>query len=185
MKIQSSNKRSVKILVLIVFLILITRFLIFNSSVYFRKKIYLPFSLHLNKQDIVLKKGEERRLFVYGANKWVKYSSTNFKVASVDLQGRVVAHKTGKVFIKAKVDNQTLICRIRVIDLNKSRVRLKVGRGTALRVRGGVFRAKWQSSNKKVAIVNRFGYVKSKSKGRATIMVKVKGKKLRSTIIVE
>lgn len=155
-----------------------------NTSIFYRKEITLPFSLHLNKQDLVMVKGEEFRLFVYGINKRVSYSSTNFRVAGVNFNGRVFAYQTGKTYIIARVDGKKLKCRVRVIDLNKSRLQLKTGSTYQLKVKGISSISTWSSSNPSVATVNPFGKITAKKKGRATITVKVKGKVLKCVVNV-
>ncbi|MBH1941479.1 Ig-like domain-containing protein [Mobilitalea sibirica] len=174
-----------KTTIIIVAVILILNLIVMNTSVYFRKTIQLPFSLHLNKQDIILAKGEEAKLFVYGINKRVSYSSTNFRVAGVNFNGRVHAYQTGKTFILAKVDGKILKCRVRVIDINKDRLSLYVGDDYRLRIKGIFSIPEWKSSNKKVATVSMFGYVKAKEKGTTIISAKVKGKTIKCIVKVK
>lgn len=170
--------------IIIIIFLLIIFFLYRNSGLFYRKKIILPFSLHLNRQELYMIKGEEFRLFVYGINKRVSFRSTNFRVAGVDFAGRVFAYQTGKAFIIAKVDDKELKCRVKVIDINKNQKNMKVGDKFRLKVKGPVFFARYSSSNKEVATVNIFGKVKAKQAGRATISVKVKGKILKCIIKV-
>lgn len=166
-------------------ILLIGVYLYINSGLFYRKKIILPFSLHLNKQELYLIKGEEYRLFVYGINKWVSYKSTNIRVAGVDFHGRVFAYGTGKAYIIAKVDDKELKCRVKVIDLNKKKLNLKVGNFYTLRIQGPATFARYKSSNQEVASVNLFGKIKAKKPGKATITVNVKGKVLRCLVTVK
>lgn len=170
-------------MIIIIILVLIF-FLNRNSGLFYRKKIILPFSLHLNRQELYMIKGEEFRLFVYGINKRVSYKSTNFRVAGVDFTGRVFAYQTGKAFIIAKVDGKELKCRVKVIDINKDKLNLKQGDTFRLKIKGPVFFAKYSSSNKEVATVSMFGKVKAIKPGRTTITVKVKGKTLKCVVTV-
>ncbi|NLJ97000.1 MAG: hypothetical protein GX321_07570 [Clostridiales bacterium] len=169
---------------LILIILLILCYLYINSSLFYRIKLILPFSLHLNKQELILTKGEEYRLFVYGINKWVSYSSTNFRVAGVDFAGRVFAYQTGKAFIIAKVDNKKLKCRVKVIDLNKKKLNLDVGKSFRLRIKGPAVFARYKSNYPKVASVNKFGKVQANKPGKAIITVKVKGKILKCRVTV-
>lgn len=167
---------------LIIFLII--SMLYRNTSLYYRKKIIQPISLRLNRQEIFLVRGERFRLFVYGINKRVTFYSTNFRVADVDLNGRVYAFRPGKAFIIAKVGNKKLKCRVKVIDLNKKELNLNVGETFRLKIKGPVFFASYKSSNPEVAKVSFFGKIKTKKPGRTRITVYARGKKLTCTVTV-
>lgn len=176
-----------KIIIIIIAVIIILHQIIINSSVFYRKQIILPFSLHLNRQELVLVKGEEFRLFVYGINLRVSYSSTNFRVAGVNFNGRVNAHQPGKTIIIAKVKNKDkeLKCLVRVIDINKDKLSLEIGDTYRLKVKGIFALPKWYSSNSEVATVNWFGKVKAKGKGRTVISTKIKGKPVKCIVQVD
>ena len=180
---QKSNM--FKIVFLLILILLIVNYITYNTSIFFRKNINLPFSLHLNKQDIVMIKGEDYRLFVYGINKRVSFSSTNFRVAGVNFNGRVFAHQTGKAIIVAKVDGKSLKCRVRVIDISKDKLSLKVGDNYSLKIKGWNGLTSWKSSNKSVATVNKFGKVQAKNKGRTVITAKIKGKVVKCIVNVK
>ncbi len=182
---KNNSNKPYKGFIISIILLLIVFSLYRNSSLFYRKGIILPFSLHLNRQEVYLVKGEEYRVFVYRINKRVSFHSTNFRVAGVNFNGRVYAYQTGKAFIVAKVDGRELKCRVKVIDLNKKRLNLKVGEAQRLGVKGPVFFARYKSSNPKVATVNMLGNVKAKQAGKTTITVKVKGKILKCTVIVK
>ncbi|NLK75230.1 MAG: Ig-like domain-containing protein [Clostridiales bacterium] len=173
-----------KVFIIVIALLLIIRLLLHNSSIFYLKRPYLPFSLHLNKQDLVLVRGEEFRLFVYGINKRVSFSSSNFRVAGVNIFGKVTAYQPGKTFIKAKVDNKILKCRVRVIEINKNHISLNEGDTYRLRVKGIMAVPKWASSNKEIAQVSGFGKVTAKTKGKTTITAEVKGKVVKCVVEV-
>lgn len=179
------NKSPFKAFIIIIIILLVLFFLYRNSSLFYRKKIILPFSLHLNRQELYMVKGEEFRLFVYGINKRVSYHSTNFRVAGVNFNGRVFAYQTGKAYIIAKVDNKELKCRVKVIDLNKKRLTLDVSDTYRLRVKGPAILVRYKSSNPSVANVNIFGKIKAKSPGKATITATVRGKILKCKLTVK
>jgi len=178
-----SNKLYKGIVVLVILFVIIVS-LYRNSGLFYRKGIILPFSLHLNRQEVYLAKDEEFRLFVYGINKRVKFHSTNFRVAGVNFNGRVYAYQTGKAFIIARVDGKRLKCRVKVIDINKERLNLEVGDTYRLGIKGPAFFAKYKSSNPNVATVNIFGKVKAKNPGNTTITANVKGKNLICNVVV-
>lgn len=178
-------KKNYKIIIIIIAVALIINYLMVNSSLFYRKGITLPFSLHLNKQDIVLVKGEEFRLFVYGINKRVSYSSTNFRVAGVNFNGRVFAYQCGKAFIMVKVDSKILKCRVRVIDITKDKLNMEVGDTYRLKINGIFALTSWKSSNPKVASVSIFGKVKAKSSGSTVITAKIKGKAVKCKVNIK
>lgn len=152
------------------------RYILYNTSIFYRHSIEMPFSLHLKTKDVVLLKGEEFHLSVFGINKRVSYYSTNFLVAGVNFTGRVYAYRTGKAFIIAKVDGKKLKCRVRVIGINRKSIVLMTGRSFRLRIYGGGCFIRWRTGNVKVASVTRFGRVKAVSKGTTVITARVKGK---------
>lgn len=173
-----------KIIIIILVIILVFRYLYENSSLFYRKSFELPFTLHLNKQDLYLIKGEEYKLSVFGINKRVSYYSTNFRVVGVNFNGRLFGYHTGKAFIIAKVDKKELRCRVHVIDINKKSLTLKDGNTFRLKVKGTNSFVRWKSSNKKVVTVSMFGKVKAVSSGTTVIYGKVKGRTLKCTIRV-
>jgi uncharacterized protein YjdB len=130
----------------------------------------------LNRNDIYLKKGEEFHLYVVALNKRVSFTSTDFRVAGVNFNGRVYAYQTGDCFILAKVDDRILKCRVQVMDINKSHLTLKSGRSKRLDIRGAGAFVRWKSSNPDIVSVSMFGRVKGKSKGKAIIYGRINGK---------
>ena len=120
-----------------------------------------------------------------GINKRVSYSSTNFRVAGVNFNGRVYGHQVGKAYIIAKVNGDLLKCRVYVIDLNKNNIYLKVGQNYDLDVRGANTYVRWKSSNVNIASVSFTGKVKAKNRGKTEIIAKIKGKELKCSVYVE
>lgn len=165
--------------------ILILHFLYQNSSLYYMNLFNMPFSLHLNKEDLYLVEGEEFKLTVFGINKRISFESTNFRVAVVLFNGKILALRPGKTYIIAKVDGKELKCRVHVLDLNKEVIKLRVGSTYNLDVKGITAFVNWKSKNREVASVNYFGKVTAKSKGNTVIYAKVKGKTLRCTVTVK
>jgi uncharacterized protein YjdB len=177
-------RRSFKYIIIAIAVFLVFHYLVENSSIFYRKWRTMPFALHLNRNDIVLAKGEEFHLFVYGLNKRVSFASTNFRVAGVNFNGRVMAYQTGKAFIIAKVDKKELKCRVRVIDLNKDKLTLVVGETYHLKLNGIVALHSFKSSNSGIASVSLFGKVKANAPGNTIISVKVKDKELKCKVQV-
>lgn len=178
-------KKLFKAIIIGIAVILILHLIITNSSVYFRKMYRPLFSVHLNKNDVVLARGEECKLRVIGINERVKYSSTDFRVAGVNFNGRVYAYQTGDCFIIARVHKKELKCRVLVLDINKEKLTLKIGESYRLKIKGGGGIPDYNSSNPEVASVSWTGKVRAKSKGKAVITVKAKGKSFKCTVTVK
>ncbi|WP_310604556.1 Ig-like domain-containing protein [Anaerosporobacter sp.] len=176
-----------KIVVIAISILVIGNYLYKKTSLYFFEIPHSPVSLHLNKESVVLEKGETFRVSVFVINKRVYYSSTDFKVAYVNLNGKVFAKKPGVAFIVVKVGKKTLKCKVRVIAISKKSLTLDVGERYQLHVEGdGILKGvTWKSSNSSVAYVNKFGYVTAKRKGTTVITAKVYGKKLTCKLKVE
>ena len=174
-----------KYIIIIIIAVLVLRYIIMNSSVYYKENIMLPFALHLTKQDIYMVKGQESHIGINGINKRATYSSTNFRVVGVNFTGRIYAYQTGKAFIIVKVNGKVLKCRVHVIDISKKIITLKKGRSYDLDIKGSGAMVSWKSSNRSVAKVSMFGNVKAVGKGSAVITAKIKGKKLRCTVVVK
>lgn len=176
-----------KIIVIAISILLVGNFLYQRTSLFFLDMPEMPFSLHLNKENIVLEKGETFRLSVFGVNKRVHYSSKDFKVAYVNLNGKVFAKKPGTTFITAKVGKKTLRCKVRVIAINRKSLTLEVGEKYQFHIEGDgiISSVSWKSSNSSVAYVNDYGYVTAKRKGTTVITAKIYGKKLSCKLKVE
>lgn len=176
-----------KIIIIAISILLIGNFLYQRTSLYFLDMPHLPLSQHLNKDNIVLEKGETFRLSVLAVNKRVYYSSKDFKVAYVNLNGKVFAKKAGVTFITAKVGKKKLRCKVRVIAISRKSLTLDVGEKYKLDIKGDgiISNVKWKSSDSTVAYVNKYGYVKTKKKGYALITAKVYKKELTCKLKVE
>ena len=170
-------------------LLILFHFIYENSSLYFRTKNIFRrrtiFSLHLNRNDLYLKQGEEFHLYVVALNKRVSFTSTDFRVAGVNFNGRVFGYQTGTAFILAKVDDRILKCRVHVMDISKKKVSLRTGKTLRLHIYGSNAFVRWRSSNPEVADISMFGKITAKRKGKATISARVKGKTFECKITVK
>lgn len=164
---------------------LVWYFIIPHTSMYFKSVFFIPFWQRLNENEIVLSKGEEFQLHVIGINKKVSFSSTDIKVADVDIFGNVTAYRSGTTIIRAKVDGKVLKCRVKVIKINKESLNLKVGKKVKLKIKGVLFGVRWRSNDTSIAVVNRFGKVTAVSKGDVIIYGKVRGKTVKCKINVK
>lgn len=171
-------KGGISIIFYICLIALLWYLIIPRTSLYFRNDLGMSFSKRLNVKNLVMVKGETFKLYVISINKRVSFSSTDFKVADVNIFGKVFACRTGTTIIQAKYDDVVLKCRVRVIDLNKKKLTLKIGETYKLKVKGPISGAKWGSKDKNIATVSWSGKVKAVSKGSTEIIVKCGGKTL-------
>ena len=179
--------RLMKGIIVGVSILLIFHFIYMNSSLYYISgKLLKPryYFMHLNATDLYLEKGEMYHLKLQAVNKRVSFSTTNFRVAGVSFNGRVIGFQPGKAFILAKVDHKVLKCRVHVIDISCSSLKLKAGKSKKLNVRGVYSFVRWESANERVASVNMFGKITAKKKGQTIIYAKVKRKTLQCVVRV-
>jgi uncharacterized protein YjdB len=153
--------------------------------VYYRNDFFDPFFHKLNEEDVTLIKGEVFKVYPVGINKRVYYSSSDFKVADVNIFGNVIAYRPGTTFIKVKVDDEEYRCRVRVISMSSRNLELNIGETHKLHIHNVWFGVKWRSNNKEVVKVSRYGKVTAVSKGSATIYGEVRGKVLSCKVKVE
>ena len=175
---------AVSILYYIAFAALLWYLIIPHTSLYFINNIFTPFSKRLNAEDITLVKGEEFKLRVMNLNKRLYFSSTDIKVADVNIFGNVTAYRAGVTIIRVKIGDDVLKCRVRVIDINKKTLTLKAGKRYRLNAKGVWFGVSWSSGNTSIARVSRYGNVTAVSKGTVKIYGKVRGKTMSCTVTV-
>ncbi len=173
-------RQLIKGIIVIISFLIIFQFIYENSSLYYKSYNILRrrtvFSMRLNHHDLYLKKGEEFHLYVVALNKRVSFTSSDFRVAGVNFNGRVYGYQTGGCFILAKVDDKVLKCRVHVLDISKEQLSIRVGSSKKLNIRGSNSFVKWSSQDSSIAAVSMFGRVKGKRKGSTLIYANVKGK---------
>lgn len=138
----------------------------------------------LNSYDVILTKNEKFHLYVIQINKRVSYESENIRIATVNLNGSIRAWQAGTTMIRVRYDHKVLRCRVKVIALNHESLKLKVGQKKYLRVQNTINGVKYQSSDKNVASVDRYGKIKAKKKGTAVITATYKKKKMTCKVTV-
>ncbi|MCH5304609.1 MAG: leucine-rich repeat protein, partial [Ruminococcus sp.] len=115
------------------------------------------------------------------------YKSSNSKVAKVSSTGKVTGVKKGTATITVTNNGVSKTFKVTVKNpkLNTSKKTLKKGKTFTIKITGKVGKAKFTSSNKKVAKVNSKGKVTAKKKGKANITVNTNGIKLKCRITVK
>ncbi len=146
----------------------------------------------LNAKKLSIHKGKSATLQATvtatpGADRTVKWSSSNEKVASVS-NGRVVAKKAGQTIITARAGDKKDTCTVTVkvpsskVSLNTKQIYMV--KGKKINVKATVSpsdttdKITWTSSNKKVAAIKN-GKITAKKTGKATVTAKA-GKKSAS-----
>lgn len=169
-----------KVIVGVILLLVIGNYIYKRTSLYFINMPRLPFTMRLNKENLVLETGDTDRLWVYAINKRVTYHTSDFKVAYVNLNGKVFAKKTGIAYITVKVEGKTLRCKVRVIAISRKKLTMEKGETFQLNVYGdGLFRmVRWSSEDARIVSVSNTGKLVAKKTGTVNIVAKVYGKKL-------
>ena len=147
-------------------------------------------NISLNETEKELNKGDNLQLTVtYNpedttADKTVTWTSTDDTVATVDENGKVTALKAGTTYIKAKVEDKEVSCKIDVvvqltgINLNKDVAEIVKGQTEKLTVtlvpEDTTYTGKieWTSSDDTIATVDENGNVKGIKEGTVTITAK-------------
>ena len=152
----------------------------------------------LDITQVTLSVGEKVELTVCDADKAVKWSSSNRKVATVSRKGVVKAKKKGKAKITAKVGKKRLTCRVKVVNgkskknvnliLNAKKVTMDRGSSYTLEARaypkGAGGKLTWKSSKKSVASVSKNGVIRARKPGKAVISVYSGSKKKKASCMV-
>ncbi|MCH5303904.1 MAG: leucine-rich repeat protein, partial [Ruminococcus sp.] len=124
---------------------------------------------------------------VKNGNGKTTYKSSNSKIAKVSSSGKITGVKKGTATITVTNNGVSKSFKVTVKNpkLNKTKKTLKKGKSFTIKITGKVGKAKFTSSNKKVAKVNSKGKVTAKKKGKANITVKANGLKLKCKITVK
>ncbi|BBF42134.1 protein containing cell adhesion domain [Lachnospiraceae bacterium KM106-2] len=153
---------------------------------YFNKPIYVPFFRRLNVSDeLVLIKGEHKRIYPFGYHKDVSYRSLDFKVASVWITGRVNAYRVGTTVIQVKFDGEVEKCKVTVIDISNSSLTLKRGEEKTISIKGTDASVSYESDDENIATVSEQGTIVGIKAGETTVTAKVLGRKLKCEVKVE
>lgn len=109
-----------KAALVLIFLILLCRFLYPHTRFGFKRELNTVSEKHLNVHTATLKPGEKISVKLVGIKKVAHYSSSDFRIASVTPSGTVHALAPGTAIIYVKQDSKTYKCRIDVVNLSEN-----------------------------------------------------------------
>ncbi len=136
-------------------------------------------------EEITLYKKEKLKVKVDFAPT-VTCTTTKKSVATAK-QNTVTAVKKGNAVITATYNGESklLLVTVKNPTLNKKKIKLNAKEKFTLKITGKVGKAKFKSTNSKVATVNSKGKITAKKKGKATINVKTNGITLKCKVTVK
>lgn len=153
-------------------------------------KEVLPAALSVEKNSIVMDVGDSKKLDVKvspdnSTDKLLKYKSSKTSVVTVNADGNMVAKKKGDAKITVTTINGISIsCSVKVVakgtpvsmELNHADLTLAIMQSAQLipQYPEGTANTKttYSSSDKSVAVVDKYGYITGKGQGSATITIK-------------
>lgn len=166
--------------------------------------VYTPVtSVSLNKTSMTLKVGSSSTIVPTvkpstATYKTVKWTSSNYDVATVDANGKVTAKGVGYAEITATTTSgsKTAVCKVSVVkavtglSLNKSTIRIEVGdkfnlKATVKPTDATNKTVSWKSASSSIASVSSSGVVKGKKLGTTTITVTTADGNFKKTCKVE
>lgn len=103
-----------KICILLLALLLMIRLVYPHTRFGYRRSWSVGFSNRLNIESATLKPGEKVFVKIVGFNKRAKYSSSDFRIASVSFLGIVYAHQPGTAIISVQQGSHVYKCKITV-----------------------------------------------------------------------
>lgn len=152
---------------------------------------------------ITLKKGKSVKLVTTvspeKASQKVTYTSSNSKVAAVSSAGTVKAKKAGTAKITVKTSNgKKKVITVNVVKkekvnkkltVSKKKLTLKKGKTAQIKIKkmttGTTSKLTYKSGKKSIASVDKYGVIKAKKKGKATITVTCGKKKVAIKVTVK
>ena len=161
----------------------------------------LPATGKLSITDIVLKKGKSWNVRVSdlaAGDSVAFWISSNSKVVTVNQSGKVSAKKKGTARIAAVLESgEWLIAKVKVqngtvktskVTVNTRKLTLNVGQKYQIFAERYPLTSSqkitYSSAKKKIATVNKNGWVQAKKKGKTTISVKSGSKKVKVQVVV-
>lgn len=145
-------------------------------------------TVKLNKSSFTLyKKGTSSvKATVFNPLGKTVFEVDDSSVAKVSSSGKVTAVKAGTTYVRAWNNGVSKRCKVTVKNpyLKKKSKTIEKGSKYTIKIVGKVGKAKYSTSNRKVAAVSSSGKVTAKKKGKAKITVKTNGIKLTFSVKV-
>jgi len=145
----------------------------------------------LNTKSVTILKNKTYVIKLSGTKKKATWKTSKSSVARFVAKNntavKVKATKTGKSVVSAKVGNKTYKCTVTVVDpkLSKTKLTVRVGNTSALKVTGGSGKITWKSGNTSIAAINAKGTVTAKKAGTVKVTATQNKKKLTCVITVQ
>lgn len=104
-----------KACILLLVLLVLLRLLYPYTRFGFHDKWTLSVQPHLNVDSITLKPGETTSVTLIGTKKAARYSTSDFRIASVSLFGTVYAIQPGTAIITVRQGDRIYKCKVTVV----------------------------------------------------------------------
>ncbi len=137
----------------------------------------------LSNKTLYLQGGESRKLKLKNSRGRLKWYSTNPKIVRVNKNGKVVAVKAGKAYVKVRNRKKVYSCKVQVVSLSRKLITLSKGQELNVKVKNGKG-SKWSSVDEEVATVDSRGNIKAIQSGKTTIVCKSNNVKMKCDVYV-
>ncbi len=172
-----------KKLILLTYILTFSMVTIFTTLITKDNNAQAASKISLNSKNFALEISHYKTLKVKGTTKYVRWRSSNPKVATVSSGGRVFAMGSGTTTISAEVAGKRLTLKVSVYQISKKNFTLALDQSRSLVVWGPVKKLTWTTSDPSVAEVTN-GKITAKAMGTATITANADGKLLTSRVTV-
>ena len=142
-------------------------------------------ALKISTTNVVLVKGQEKKLKIKGGAGTTHWSSSNTAVAKVSGSGTVAAKAKGNAVITVTRGSQKKTCKVKVEtpELNQSELKLQVSDEATLKLKGCSHEVEWYSSDDSVCSVED-GELMAWESGKVTIKAKAHGVVFKCKVVV-
>lgn len=157
---------------------------IFTALITKDKNAQAASNIYLSSKSFALEIDHYKTLKVKGTTRYIRWRSSNPRVATVSSGGRVFAMGSGTTTISAEVAGKRLTCKVSVYQISKENLTLAPQQSKTLVVWGPVKKLTWTTSNPEIATVTNNGTITGHAKGTAIITANADGKELTCKVKV-